>query len=92
MANLITASRSSKNVEILSLLTILFGWAGIHYFYLGRYGRGIFYMLTLGLFGYGWLIDSIWAMAGKMYDGQGKRVMNKLQATIYNEQNTIYTD
>jgi restriction system protein len=92
MANLITASRSSKNVEILSLLTILFGWAGIHYFYLGRYGRGIVYLLTFGLFGYGWLVDSLWAMAGKMYDSEGLRVMNKAQARIYNEKNTVYTD
>ena len=92
MANLITASRSTKNVELLSVITLLFGWAGFHYFYLGRYVRGVVYMLTFGLFGYGWLVDCFWAMAGKMYDGQGKRVMNKMQATIYNEQNTIYTD
>ena len=92
MANLLTAKRSTKNVEIATLLSLIGGWAGLHYFYVGRYGRGIFYLLTFGGFGTLWVWDIIQTGAGKLYDSEGNRVMNKMQARIYNEANTVYTD
>ncbi len=90
MANLITAKRSTKNVEIASILSLIGGWAGLHYFYVGRYGRGIFYLITLGGFGTLWLWDFYQTASGNLYDKDGNRVMNKMQARIYNEANTIY--
>lgn len=40
-------------------LCLLLGWAGAHKFYAGKPGMGILYLFTLGLFGFGWVIDSI---------------------------------
>lgn len=39
------------------LLAIFLGFFGAHYFYLERFNWGLLYLLTLGLFGVGWLID-----------------------------------
>lgn len=40
-------------------LCLFFGFLGAHKFYEGKNGMGILYLLTVGLFGIGWLIDCI---------------------------------
>lgn len=40
-------------------LCLLLGWLGAHKFYVGKMGMGILYLLTFGLFGFGWIIDAI---------------------------------
>ena len=41
------------------IVTVLFGWLGVHKFMQKKTGMGILYFFTLGLFGIGWFIDSI---------------------------------
>jgi len=40
-------------------LCIFFGYFGAHKFYEGKTIMGLIYLFTLGLFGFGWLIDII---------------------------------
>lgn len=64
-----TTSNSKKNhikkrgggkSQIVALILCLFlGLLGIHRFYLGYTGMGVLFLLTAGLFGIGWLIDTI---------------------------------
>ena len=45
------------NYTIAWLLLWFLGLFGIHRFYLGKWFTGIVYLLTVGLFGIGWLYD-----------------------------------
>lgn len=38
-------------------LCVFGGLFGLHYFYIGRVGKGFLYLFTFGLFGFGWLFD-----------------------------------
>lgn len=59
-------SRKSKVVALL--LCIFFGYLGAHKFYVGKIGIGILYLLTMGFFGIGWLIDIILIAVGAFRD------------------------
>ncbi len=62
---------SGKNRTLALILCIFVGYFGIHYFYVGKIGIGILYMLTGGLFGIGWLVDIIRIIAGSFRDVDG---------------------
>lgn len=47
------------NPTVELCLCLFLGWAGAHKFYAGKMGMGILYLFTLGLFGFGWIIDTI---------------------------------
>lgn len=46
-----------KNKWVALLLCVLFGWLGVHRFYEKKIFTGILYLLTLGFFGLGVIID-----------------------------------
>lgn len=51
---------NTGKIQLVALLLCFFlGIIGVHRFYLGYYGLGILYILTLGIFGIGWFIDLI---------------------------------
>jgi hypothetical protein len=46
-----------KSKGVAYLLWFFLGIFGAHKFYVGKIGMGIVYLLTMGLFGIGWIID-----------------------------------
>ena len=57
------------------LLCIFLGYLGVHCFYVGKVGMGILYILTMGLFGIGWLIDLILIAVGTYKDKYGRTLV-----------------
>lgn len=70
MANYVTSTSDKKKTTAL-ILCVLLGWAGFHYFYVGRYGKGILYLCTVGLFFIGWIIDIVKIASGGFVDNTG---------------------
>jgi TM2 domain-containing membrane protein YozV len=62
---------SSKSKITTLLLCIFLGGLGVHRFYVGKVGTGIVWLLTLGVFGIGVLVDIIMIAMGKFKDKQG---------------------
>ncbi len=68
------ASEKSRTASLL--LCFFLGVIGVHRFYVGKVGTGILWLLTLGLFGIGALIDFIMIIVGKFKDKEGKYIQN----------------
>ena len=66
-----TYGYSPKSRLAALLICIFFGIFGGHYFYVGRIGMGILYIVTLGFFGIGWMIDIIRIACGTFIDRDG---------------------
>lgn len=69
--NPICDATSHKSKTVGLLCCIFGGYLGIHYFYVGRLGMGLLYLLTMGLFGIGWIVDIIRIAIGKFPDKYG---------------------
>lgn len=68
--NYVTIS-SDKSKTVALILCILGGYIGLHYFYVGRIGKGLLYMFTFGLCGIGWILDIIAILTGGFRDNAG---------------------
>lgn len=53
----IVATRPLLNQGTVYLFWLLLGLVGGHQFYMGKTGRGLFYLFTVGGLGVGWLLD-----------------------------------
>lgn len=64
--------QSPKNRIVALLLCVFLGYWGIHYFYTGKIGMGIIYLITGGLCGIGWIVDIIRIASGTFSDKFGR--------------------
>lgn len=64
-------STSDKNKDTALMLCIFGGVFGLHHFYVGNIGKGIIYLLTGGLFVFGWIGDIIKISLGGFRDNVG---------------------
>ena len=62
---------SSRNKGTALLLCFFLGALGAHQFYAGKFGMGILYVFTIGLFGFGALIDFFKILFGSFRDVEG---------------------
>ena len=62
---------SHKHKGTALILCILLGMFGAHYFYVGRFGRGIVAMLTMNFFMVGLLVDIFQIATGNFRDYYG---------------------
>lgn len=53
----------SKTAAIL--ITLFLGELGVHRFMAGKIGTGIIWLLTMGCFGIGWIVDLVNVITGK---------------------------
>lgn len=66
--------RSNKNWVVCLLLCIFLGYLGIHRFYVGKIGTGILWLLTVGLFGVGYIVDLLLIATFKFTDANGNKL------------------
>lgn len=57
--NLAQGTQKPKDKWVAFFLCFFLGVFGIHRFYEGKFGTGLLYLFTGGLFGIGWLVDII---------------------------------
>ncbi len=65
---------SPKSRFVALALCFLFGFFGVHRFYVGKTGTGILMILTFGGMGIWTLVDMIMIAIGSFTDKQGRRL------------------
>ncbi len=63
---------SDRSWVVALLLSLFWGWLGIHRFYVGHVGIGVAQLLTAGGCGIWWLIDFILVALGGVKDELGR--------------------
>lgn len=77
VVNRMTVRSKPRNKWVSFFLCIFLGYLGIHRFYEGKFGTGLLWLFTGGLFSIGWIVDAvlIGSMEKSRYyiDDKGKR-------------------
>lgn len=77
MSNNQYVTNASDKSKSKALKLCIFGGAfGLHYFYVGNYGKGLLYLFTFGLCGLGWIADTFKIMNGSFRDNVGAPLRN----------------
>lgn len=69
-----TGNKSGYTWTTSFLLCLFLGIYGAHLFYVKKYGKGLLYLCTVGLFVVGWAIDIFKLLNGTFQDDDGKFV------------------
>ena len=72
---------SEKSRLVTLIFCVYLGFFGGHRFYVGKTGTGIVWLLTLGVFGIGYLVDLILILTGSFYDKSHKPVLAWMRAS-----------
>jgi TM2 domain-containing membrane protein YozV len=65
----------------LASVLFLLGVGGLHRFYVGKVASGIVWLLTVGLFGIGQIVDIILILTGHFTDADGRKVVRWTKKT-----------
>lgn len=67
-------SESPKSRTLAFLMALIFGYTGLHRFYVGKFWTGLAMFLTGGGFGIWWFIDVVLIGTGRFKDDEGRIV------------------
>ena len=65
---------ATQSKTSLALFCFFLGGIGVHRFMVGKVGTGILYLFTLGLLGFGVLVDFIMILTGSFKDKDGNTI------------------
>lgn len=76
MEIIVTNFKKGGNMKgwVLAIVCFFLGALGVHRFMVGKIGTGVLYLLTLGLFGIGVLVDLIMILCSKFTDKDGNTI------------------
>lgn len=80
---------SKYNKTLALILCIFLGYLGVHHFYVNNPKKGLLYLCTIGLCGFGWIIDIILLCIGKFKDGDGLIISSNQSTITYNDETTL---